>query len=88
VPKLCVLVILASFLKDTAMKRRLIGFLLALALAILVAPLTANAQHARKIPHVGVLSPYSSSRPFSPGQEVFQHVLRDLGLHGGTDHRV
>jgi hypothetical protein len=54
-----------------------------LLLVLLVALFAADAQHAGKIPRVGILLPYSSSEPSPAGQEVFQQALYDLGYVEG-----
>jgi putative ABC transport system substrate-binding protein len=75
--------ILLGLLEDTTMTRRSIGFLMTLALAILVAPLAAEAQPLAKIPRIGVLSagPPGGSDPAAI--EAFWQGLRDLGYVEG-----
>lgn len=60
-----------------------VGMLVTLTLGMLAAPLTADAQHARKIPHVGVLFSASSFDPSSVGREVLRQALHDLGYIEG-----
>jgi putative ABC transport system substrate-binding protein len=57
-----------------------IPLLVALAFSLLVAPLAAEAQPARKIPRIGVLSPAS---PPHPPIDAFRQGLRDLGYVEG-----
>jgi putative tryptophan/tyrosine transport system substrate-binding protein len=62
------------------------GFLVFLTLAILVAPLAAQAQPARKIPRIGVLE--VGSPPSSPDwkqRSVFLQELRTLGWREGEN---
>src|SRR5262245_5624908 len=70
-------------LEGTPMTRPTIGLLLTLTLGLLVAPLTAEAQPAGKIPRLGALFSVSSSEPSSAALEVFQQALRDLGYVEG-----
>jgi putative tryptophan/tyrosine transport system substrate-binding protein len=65
-------------LEDTAMMRRALRLLVTLALSLLVAPLTAEAQPAGKVPRIGLLIP-GSSAGFSSRLEGFRQGLRDLG---------
>src|SRR5215471_4589054 len=68
-----------------------IGLILTLALAMLVALRPADAQHAGKVSHVGILS--FSDEP-SPGGEasqtrrVLEQALRDRGYVEGQNIRV
>jgi len=50
--------------------------------AVLVAPLTVEAQPARKVPHVGVLQ---AGAPPEPLVEAFREGLRDLGYVEGRN---
>jgi len=54
--------------------------LVMLALSILVAPLAAEAQPARKMPRIGVLAP---DTPAGPWVDAFRQGLRDLGYVEG-----
>lgn len=56
---------------------------LLLALALLSAPLTAEAQHAGKMWRIGLLLPRSSPVPPVSGFEAFGPALRDLGYIEG-----
>jgi putative ABC transport system substrate-binding protein len=72
------------------MARRRIGLLVTFTLAILVAPLAAEAQATtRKVPHIGVL--LVGSPPSSPDwkqRSVFLQELRTLGWREGETLRV
>jgi putative tryptophan/tyrosine transport system substrate-binding protein len=57
-----------------------VGVLVTLILGMLAAPLAAQAQPARKIPRIGVLSPAS---PPHPSIDAFRQGLRDLGYVEG-----
>ena len=59
--------------------------LLILAMAILAAPLPAEAQQAAKVPRIGVLRPGS---PPDPSVEAFRQGLRDLGYVEGQNIAV
>src|SRR5262245_42631207 len=61
-----------------------LGCIVTLILSLLVAPLAANAQHAAKVPRLGLLIPGSSSA-FAPRIEAFRHGLRDLGYVEGRN---
>jgi putative tryptophan/tyrosine transport system substrate-binding protein len=62
------------------MTRRRIGLLVTLALALLVAPLAAEAQPARKVPRIGFIS--DTPGPYA---EAFRQGLRERGyLEGET----
>jgi putative tryptophan/tyrosine transport system substrate-binding protein len=60
------------------MTRRLMGFLITLALGLLVAPFAAEAQPAGKVSRLGLLM-LGSSSSFSSRLEGFRQGLRDLG---------
>jgi ABC-type uncharacterized transport system substrate-binding protein len=60
------------------MPRRTIALLITLTLAILVAPLAADAQLVGKVYRIGLLIPGSASG-FASRIEAFRHGLRDLG---------
>jgi putative tryptophan/tyrosine transport system substrate-binding protein len=60
------------------MPRRTIALLITLTLAILVAPLAADAQLVGKVYRIGLLIPGSASG-FASRIEAFRHRLRDLG---------
>jgi putative tryptophan/tyrosine transport system substrate-binding protein len=62
------------------MTRCTIGFLVPLALGLLVAPLAAQAQPAGKIPKIGVLHP---GTPPTEGIPAFQQGLHELGYVEG-----
>jgi putative ABC transport system substrate-binding protein len=55
-----------------------------LSLAILLAPLAANAQQPVKVPRVGVLSPQKSTEPPIVQREPFERGLRELGWTPGV----
>src|SRR5947209_6152295 len=79
-------------LEDSTMRLRTIGAMLTLALAMLVAPRTADAQHAGQVPHVGILS-FFSAEPSPGGEEItwrlgLEQALRDLGYVEGQNIRV
>jgi putative ABC transport system substrate-binding protein len=61
------------------MKRRTIGLLITLALSLLVAPLTADAQPSPKIPRIGILG----RAPGSASAGTFLQALHDLGYREG-----
>src|SRR6266545_153373 len=63
--------------EHTVMTRRTIGFIVTLALGLLMAPLAADAQPSPKIPRIGVLGR-------TPGSaEGFRQALHDLGYREG-----
>jgi len=62
--------------KDSTMRLSAVGLIVTLALAILVAPLAAQAQPPGKGVRVGVLFP---TGPGSPGPQAFQQRLQELG---------
>jgi putative ABC transport system substrate-binding protein len=66
------------------MTRRIIGLLVTLALAIFVAPLTAEAQQPKKISRVGYLAAISAAAD-APRLEAFRQGLRDLGYIEGQN---
>src|SRR3990172_7337915 len=68
------------------MKLRAIGLIAALALGILLAPLAAEAQQARKGPRIGFLF-YGSPGP-SPELDAFREGLRELGYIEGQNITV
>ena len=61
-----------------------VGFIVTLTLGLLAAPLAANAQHAVKVPRLGLLIP-GSSAAFAPRIEAFRQGLRDLGYVEGRN---
>jgi putative ABC transport system substrate-binding protein len=61
------------------MTRPTIGLLLTLALGLLVAPLTAEAQPPAKVPRIGWLSLGSPSSGPTPLRDAFRQGLRELG---------
>ena len=68
------------------MRRSAIGLIVIVALAILVAPLTAEAQQpTKKVPRIGVLSPQPSAEPPTVQREPFARGLRALGWTPGVD---
>src|ERR1044071_728694 len=75
-------------LEDPAMRRSVIGLLLAL--AILVAPFAATAQPRTHMPVVGVLSPGTSEALSDPkrGYYAFVQGLRELGYVEGQTVRL
>jgi hypothetical protein len=71
---------LPYLLGDTAMTRRLIRLLVTLVLALLVAPLAAQAQPARKVPRIGFIG--DTPGPYA---DAFRQGLRERGyLEGET----
>ncbi len=81
------------------MRRSVIGLMLTLALGLLLAPLAAAAQRPAKVPRIGVLAAFFSSRPppdleasreglpplGSVELEAFRQGLRDLGYVEGQN---
>ena len=68
------------------MPRSTFGLLVTLALSLLVAPLTVDAQPREKVPRVGYLNPGSASDPLRQGRlEAFRHGLRELGYVDGQN---
>jgi putative tryptophan/tyrosine transport system substrate-binding protein len=66
------------------MTRRILGLLVALVLAFLVAPLAAEARPPGKQPRIGFLSPLPSNAPgASRNLEAFRQGLRALGYREG-----
>jgi len=63
------------------MRLRAIGLIAIVALALLVAPLAAEAQQQGKVPRIGILTPASEAS--TPLWEAFRHGLRDLGYVEG-----
>ena len=66
----------------SVMDRRV--FLGTLAGSLLAAPLAAEAQQAGKVPRIGYLSVFSSSKPYPPS-EAFWQGLHDLGWVEGKN---
>jgi putative ABC transport system substrate-binding protein len=65
---------------------RLIGLAIVLAVGLILAPLVGEAQQQpRKVPRVGVLSPFSSSFGPGPSFEAFRETLRELGYVEGRN---
>jgi putative ABC transport system substrate-binding protein len=69
-------------LEETTMTRHAIALLLTLALSLLVAPHTADAQPPGKVFRVGVLLPQFPSRPI---YQVFTQRLQELGYVEGQN---
>jgi len=65
------------------MARRTIGIIVGFALAILAAPLSADAQAAGKVARIGLLLP-GRAEP-SPAREAFRQGLRELGYVEGQN---
>ena len=65
-------------LEDSTMRFKPIRLVATLALALLMAPLAADAQPSGKVPQIGLLIPGSSSA-FSSRIEVFRQGLRNIG---------
>ena len=63
------------------MWRSTVGFIVALALGILAAPVISTAQKPAKIPRIGVLSPAPPAP--RPDLDAFRQALRDLGYVEG-----
>jgi putative tryptophan/tyrosine transport system substrate-binding protein len=70
-------------LEDTAMPHRTIGLLATLALGLLLAPLTSDAQVRAKIPRLGFLG--DTPGPYA---ESFHQGLRELGYVDGQNITV
>jgi putative ABC transport system substrate-binding protein len=62
----------------------LLGLAVILTVSVTLAPLTAGAQQAGKIPRIGLLSPFSPSAT-EPWHQAFRHGLRDLGWVEGQN---
>jgi putative ABC transport system substrate-binding protein len=67
---------------EALMGLRTVGWLVTLALSLLVAPLCADAQPPATVPRIGYLSPGS---PASPAVEAFRQALRELGWVEGQN---
>jgi putative tryptophan/tyrosine transport system substrate-binding protein len=67
------------------MTHRIIGLLVTLALPLLVAPLTAEAQQPTKVFRIGMLSGGSPPSGPSPTAEAFRQALRELGWVEGKN---
>ena len=65
------------------MRLRAIGLIAIVALALLVAPLAAEAQQQGKVPRIGILTPASEAS--TPLWEAFRQGLRDLGYVEGKN---
>jgi putative ABC transport system substrate-binding protein len=65
-------------MEEATMTRHLIGLLVTFALAILVAPLAAQAQSPAKVPRIGWLSLGSPSSGPTPLSDAFRQGLREL----------
>src|SRR5215470_3090479 len=68
----------------TEVRMRRIGLAVVLAVALTLAPLVAEAQQARNIPRIGMLSNGTPS-PNSPTLEAFRRGLRELGYIEGQN---
>ncbi|MBI2154615.1 MAG: hypothetical protein HYV92_03125 [Candidatus Rokubacteria bacterium] len=66
------------------MRCRTAGFILTLALGILVAPLAAHAQQPKKVPRIGYLTGDSVSADL-PRRDAFRQGLRELGYIEGQN---
>jgi putative tryptophan/tyrosine transport system substrate-binding protein len=66
------------------MMRRTIGFLVTLALGLLMAPLATDAQQPVKVPRLGLLSPFSPSDT-ARWHKAFRQGLHDLGWVEGKN---
>src|SRR2546422_1604793 len=69
-------------MKEITMRLYLVGLVATLALAVLVAPLSANAQPPGKVFRVGVLLPGS---PGAPVFQAFKQRLQELGYVEGQN---
>jgi putative tryptophan/tyrosine transport system substrate-binding protein len=78
-------VILLSLLEDTTLRRSTIGLFITLALALLVAPLMAQAQQPATIRRIGMLSSGVVSPERTRYVEAFLHSLRELGWVEGQN---
>jgi hypothetical protein len=73
-------------LQDSTMRLRAIPLIVIVALAILAAPLTAEAQQlTKKVLRIGGLSPQPSAEPPTVQREPFARGLRALGWTPGVD---
>ena len=61
-----------------------VGYLVALALSMFIAPLLAVAQPVRKVPVIRFLNP-GSATGIAQQFEAFTQGLRELGYNRGTD---
>jgi putative ABC transport system substrate-binding protein len=68
--------------KESIMRLYPVGLVAALALAVLMAPLSANAQPLGKVFRVGVLLPLSFGRP---AHQAFKQRLQELGYIEGQN---
>src|SRR5439155_11439990 len=68
--------------KEITMRLCTVGLVAPLALAVLVAPLSANAQPLGKVFRVGVLLPLSFGRP---AHQAFKQRLQELGYIEGQN---
>jgi putative tryptophan/tyrosine transport system substrate-binding protein len=69
-------------LEGTTVTRRLIGFLVILALGLFVAPLAADAQRPANVPRIGMLLG-NDADVAAPSLEAFRQELRALGYVEG-----
>jgi putative tryptophan/tyrosine transport system substrate-binding protein len=73
-------------MEEAPMTRRAMALLITLAVAMLIAPLAADAQPARHVPRVGVLvSAFPPSTPEWKQRSVFWQELRHLGWKEGEN---
>src|SRR6516225_10195241 len=70
-------------LEDSTMRLRALGLMLTLALGILAAPLSVNAQPPGKLPQIGVLEPGLPLWDPGRGGARFRQGLSDLGYIEG-----
>jgi putative ABC transport system substrate-binding protein len=70
-------------MSEATMTRRTVGFIVTLALSLLVAPLAAEAQPAGKVPRLGVLVPAEPPSPEEPHLAAFHQALSHLGYVAG-----
>src|SRR5215470_4520935 len=70
-------------LEGSTMRPSAIGLMLTL--AVLVAPLAADAQPPEKVPRIGLLLSNASALWFPPLLEAFRQGLRDLGYVEGQN---
>ena len=70
-------------MKDSTKWLRAIPLIVIVVLAILVAPLAAEAQQQGKVPRIGILTPASEAS--TPLWEAFRQGLRELGYVEGKN---
>src|SRR5437762_889267 len=71
--------------EDSTMRLSAIGLILTLALGILTAPLTVEAQQATKVHRIGTLSALGTTPGRNPFVEAFLEGMRTLGYVEGQN---